>query len=209
MTLQTMALFSLVSLASTAIPGPAVCYVSSRGVLGGLHPGLAAVLGVLIADALYMVLSVTGLSAVLAASYELFTLLKWAGAAYLLYMGVRLVLSGVSGRVTPAAAAAATPAAHRSLLGGLTVHAANPKALLYFGSLVPQFVDPASPLAPQLVALAAIHLLTAAAVLVAYAVVSSRLRHSVTGGKTARLFKALAGSSLIGAGISMALVRRP
>ena len=205
--MPTLALFFLVSLACTASPGPAVLYVTSQGVLGGMRSGAAGAFGVLAADALYIVLSVTGLTAVLAASYELFTLLKWAGAVYLVYLGARLIRSAF---VPPAAAGgpAAVPGAHRSFLGGFVMHAANPKALLYFGSLVPQFVDPARALGPQLAWLALIHLSTAAAVLLGYALISSRLRHSGVGTRTTRVFKAVAGTSLVAAGISMALLRK-
>lgn len=174
---------------------------------GGMRSGLPAVLGVLAADFLYIVLSVTGLSAVLAASYDLFTLLKWAGAVYLIYLGARLLRSAFSKSVetTPMAAPVAS---RRSFLSGFALHAANPKALLYFGSLVPQFVDSTHPLGPQTASLAGIHLLTAAAVLFTYAALTSHFRHSEVSVRANRAFKAVAGSSLVGAGASMALLRK-
>jgi homoserine/homoserine lactone efflux protein len=205
--MSTLVLFFIVSLASTAMPGPAILYVCTQGMSGGLRAGLPAAAGVLCADALYIVLSVTGLSAVLAASYELFTLMKWAGAVYLCYLGLRLIFSAI-GQTSPATPAGAPIAARRSLLGGFVLHAANPKALLYFGSLVPQFVDPARPLPSQLVTLAAIHLSTAAVVLIAYAAVSARLRYSAANAGANRIFKVAAGSSMVGAGVSMALLRK-
>jgi arginine exporter protein ArgO len=140
-------------------------------------------------------------------SYELFTLMKWAGAVYLCYLGLRLIFSAF-GQTSPATPAGAPIAARRSLLGGFVLHAANPKALLYFGSLVPQFVDPARPLPSQLVTLAAIHLSTAAVVLIAYAAVSARLRYSAANAGANRIFKVAAGSSMVGAGVSMALLRK-
>lgn len=205
--MKTLALFFVVSLASTALPGPAVLYVASRGMAAGMRSGLAATAGVLSADAFYIVLSVAGLSTILAASYELFTLLKWAGALYLCYLGVQLLRSAFF--QPPAAAPAPAPiASSKSFFSGFALHAANPKALLYFGSLVPQFVDPARSLAPQLAVLAAIHLSTAAAVLFVYAAVSARVRHSVVNAGASRVFKVAAGSSLLGAGVSMALLRK-
>jgi threonine/homoserine/homoserine lactone efflux protein len=78
------------------MPGPAVLYVTSQGMFGGMRSGLPAALGVLAADLIYIVLSVIGLSAVLAASYELFTLLKWTGAVYLIYLGALLLRSTFS-----------------------------------------------------------------------------------------------------------------
>jgi threonine/homoserine/homoserine lactone efflux protein len=205
--MNTLAIFFFVSLVSTATPGPAVLYVISQGIFGGMRSGLPAALGVLAADLLYIVLSVTGLSAVLAASHELFTLLKWAGAVYLIYLGARLLRSAFSKSVDTSPAVA--PVASRSsFLSGFTLHAANPKALLYFGSLVPQFVNDMHPLGPQLASLAGIHLLTAAAVLLVYTALSSHLRHSKVSVRMNRAFKVAAGSSLAGAGLSMALLRK-
>jgi homoserine/homoserine lactone efflux protein len=205
--MDAMLIFFAVSLASTATPGPAVLYVSTRGATGGMRSGALAAGGVLLADALYIVLSVTGLSAVLAASYELFTLLKWAGVIYLLYLGVQLLRSAASPNL-PAAAPAASSGVRKSFLAGFALHAANPKALLYFGSLVPQFVDPAAPISWQLALLAAIHLSTAAVVLLVYAAAASYFRHSVSSSFAGRAFRAAAGTSLVGAGISMAFVRQ-
>lgn len=205
--MNTLALFFVVSLASTAMPGPAVLYVASQGVAGGMRSGLPAAVGVLSADAVYIVLSVTGLSAILAASYELFTLMKWAGTVYLLYLGMQLLRSAFSKSI--AVASPATPVAvSRSLIGGFVLHAANPKALLYFGSLVPQFVDPTRSLATQLSVLALVHLSTAAVVLFVYAALSSHFRNSAVTGSANRVFTVVAGSSLIGAGLSMAFLRR-
>jgi homoserine/homoserine lactone efflux protein len=204
--MNTLALFFVVSLAATAMPGPAVFYVAAQGMSGGMRSGLPAAAGVLAADTFYIVLSVVGLSATLAASYELFTVLKWAGVVYLCYLGVQLLRSAFKSSAT--AQMTAPTASSKSLLSGFVLHAANPKALLYFGSLVPQFVDPARPVAPQLATLAAIHLSTAAAVLFAYAAVSARLRRSVVNTTVSRACRVAAGSSLLGAGVSMALLRK-
>lgn len=205
--MKLLTLFFLVSLASTAIPGPAVLYVTTQGMRGGMRSGLPTAFGILAADAFYIVLSVTGLSAILAASYQLFTIMKWAGALYLVYLGVRLVISGFS-----AAAAPAVPEGDggtgRSFLSGFALHAANPKALLYFGSLVPQFVVPGRPVAMQLAALALVHLTTASCVLIFYAASSSWLRRSGVNARIARLFRIGAGASLIGAGVSLGCLRR-
>ncbi len=158
-------------------------------------------------DFFYIVLSITVLSAVLAASYDLFTLLKWAGAVYLIYLGTWSLRSAFS-KSAGTTSMAVSVAIRRFFLNGLALHAANPKALLYFGSLVPQFVNAAHPLGPQIISLAGIHLLTAAAVLLAYAALSSHLRHSRVSDRAGRAFKVAAGSSLVGAGVSMALLQK-
>lgn len=204
--MSSLGLFFLVSLASTAAPGPAVFYVTSQSIFGGMRSGVPAALGILAADAFYIVLSVTGLSAVLAASYELFTIMKWAGAAYLVYLGFRLLRSAAS----RAAVVRNGPvvASRKSFISGFAIHAANPKALLFFGSLVPQFVDPKSGVWPQVGSLAVIHLCTAAAVLLTYAAISARFRHVAVNPRADRAFRATAGISLLGAGAMMAFLRK-
>lgn len=209
--METLVLFFAVCLLSTATPGPSILYVTSQGISEGLPSALRSGGGVLAADALYILLSITGLTAVLVSSYELFTAIKWAGAVYLVYLGVRYVWTGLFGR--PVQAAPEHPErpahpAHTAFLGGFALHAANPKALLYFGSLVPQFVNPSRPLIPQLGALASIHLATAAAVLLAYSLLAARLGRAMTDTRVHRVFHTAAGSVLIGAGVTLALSRR-
>lgn len=207
--MEKLLLFFAVSLVSTGTPGPAVLYVSSQGVTGGMRSAASSSLGILSADALYILLSITGLTTVLLASYELFTVIRWVGAIYLVYLGLRLIWAGLHVRE---AAGTATPAAAvsplRSFVGGFVVHASNPKALLYFGSLVPQFVDPLRPLGRQLASLTVVHLLTASAVLLVYCLLSARLRRSTVSTRVRRTFSFASGTFLVGAGVSLALARK-
>lgn len=206
--MDMLALFFAVCLVSTATPGPAILYVTSQGIGGGMRSAFPSSLGILAADAFYILLSVTGLTAILVASYELFTVLKWIGAIYLVYLGARMLWSGIApGLATAGTHRTASPPA-RAFVGGFTLHAANPKALLYFGSLVPQFVNPSQSLVPQLALLACIHLATASLVLLSYSAISARLRRSTTGARVRRVFHAATGSFLVCAGVSLALARR-
>lgn len=206
--IDNLTLFFLVSLVATATPGPSIVYVTTQGVAHGLRPAAAAGSGVLAADALYILLSITGLTAILIASHEVFTLIKWAGVAYLVYLGLRLLAAGFSAQPDPAAAPRAIASPRRSFLGGFALHAANPKALLYFGSLVPQFIDPSRPIAAQLVFLAAIHLATAGCVLGAYSVFAGRFHGSSINARVRRAFNIATGGFFVSAGISLALMRR-
>jgi len=200
-----LGLFLAVSLVSTATPGPSVLYVASQGVAGGMRRAVPGSLGILAADAFYILLSITGLTAVLVASYELFVLIRWIGALYLVYLGVRLVRSGLA--AGPANGQSGVPAAMPSnaFLGGFVLHAGNPKALLYFGSLVPQFVDQSYALAPQLLTLAAVHMVTASTVLLFYSTVSSTLRRFRVTSRLRRPFQLATGTFLIGSGITLML----
>ena len=93
MSLDTILAFSLVTIAAPAAPGPTVLYVASCGLNHGVRGYVAGSLGILVADLIYFLLTVTGLSAILLTSYELFSLIKWLGVAYLIYLGLRLILS--------------------------------------------------------------------------------------------------------------------
>jgi homoserine/homoserine lactone efflux protein len=205
---MTLVLFFAVCLLSTATPGPAILYVTSQGVSGGMRSALPSSVGVLTADAFYILLSITGLTAVLVSSYELFTLIKWIGAGYLVYLGLRHLWICLLAAPAHDLPEKITSASSRAFLGGFALHAANPKALLYFGSLVPQFVDPARSLVPQLSALAFIHLATASGVLLVYSLLSTRLRQATASRRVRRVFHAATGSFLVGAGVSLAITRR-
>jgi homoserine/homoserine lactone efflux protein len=118
-------------------PGPAVLFVASVAMARGMRAGLAGALGILAGNTFYFALSATGIAAVILASSRLFTALKWAGAAYLLWIGVRMLAS------RPQTAAPVLPqAVPRSFARGFVVQAANPKALVFFVALLPQFIDP-------------------------------------------------------------------
>lgn len=203
-----LAFFFVMCLLWTATPGPAVLYVSSQGVGGGLRAAVPGSVGILSADAFYFLLSVTGMGTVLLASYELFTVIRWIGAIYLVYLGLRLACA----RITADSAVKMPPrtpcGSRKSFAGGFLLHAANPKALLYFGSVLPQFVNPSRPLGWQLAALGCIHMATAGLVLLTYSVLSARFHRSTTGVRVRRVFNAAAGSCLVGAGVSLALTRQ-
>ena len=205
---HNLAIFFMVSLLSTATPGPAVLYVTSQGVSGGLRSAVPSSLGILAADAFYILLSITGLTAVLVASYELFLVIKWVGAIYLVYLGLRLVRTGLAASAANDGDSSRPSATRNAFLGGFVLHAGNPKALLYFGSLVPQFVDQSRPLGSQLMALTVVHLITATLVLVVYSVVSARFRGSATNALLRRVFHVATGSFLVGAGVSLMFARK-
>jgi len=207
--MSTLPLFFLMSLASTAVPGPAIFHLSRTGVSCGFRAALQVSLGLLAADICYLLLSITGLTTILLASHQLFTLIKWLGAAYLVYLGILQLKEGLSSaRKSASVATAVKTSARRSFVGGFALQVSNPKALLYFGSLVPQFVDPGRPVAPQLTTLALIHLVTAAGVFIGYSTVTSQLRRVNIGGGVKRFFNVLTGGFFIGAGASLTLLRR-
>jgi threonine/homoserine/homoserine lactone efflux protein len=126
-------------------PGPAVLLVVSVALGRGLRASLGASLGILTANALYFTLSATGVAAALVASRELFLVLKWVGAGYLVWLGLRMALLRGSREVGAPPVILA-----RSFFRGFVVQGANPKAVVFFVALLPQFIDPAAPTVPSL-----------------------------------------------------------
>jgi threonine/homoserine/homoserine lactone efflux protein len=139
-TISTLALYVVAALILLIIPGPAVLYIVSQGVRHGRRAGVTAVLGVHTGSLVQVIGAVAGLSWLLVSSSLAFTVVKYAGAAYLIYLGVRKLLS--RGETEFVAAAPATSRA-RLFREGILVNVLNPKLALFFLAFLPQFVDPA------------------------------------------------------------------
>lgn len=135
----TLALFVLAALTLLLIPGPAVLYIVTRSAQHGRRAGFASVLGVEAAGLVHSLAAALGLSAILLASATAFEVVKYVGAAYLVYLGIRTLLS----RDEPVEAAAPPETRLRSHFAkGMLVNLLNPKTALFFYAFLPQFVDP-------------------------------------------------------------------
>jgi homoserine/homoserine lactone efflux protein len=180
MSFKTWLLFLVMEGALSLTPGPAVFYVVSQGARGALRRILAAVAGILSANAVYFALSATSLGAIIAASGQFFVIAKWLGAAYLIYLGLKVLLSAGSARsVTLSEAPAEKERDWLSVyLGALTLQLANPKALLFFLALLPQFIDPAKPVVPQMLILAATSMVPEFCILTGYGWLAHRAVHA-------------------------------
>ena len=135
----TLALFALSALALVAIPGPNLIYIVTRSIDQGRRAGLASALGVETATLVHVTAAAAGLSAALASSATAFNIVKYAGAAYLLYLGLRTLLA--RGEAEADAVRAAVPT-RRVYAEGFVVNLLNPKVALFFLALLPQFIDP-------------------------------------------------------------------
>jgi len=136
---QTLALFLLAALTLLLIPGPAVLYIVTRSAQHGRRAGFASVLGVEAAGLVHALAAALGLSAILLASATAFEIVKYAGAAYLVYLGIRTLLS----RDEPPAKSPPAGTRLGSHFGrGMLVNLLNPKTALFFYAFLPQFVDP-------------------------------------------------------------------
>jgi homoserine/homoserine lactone efflux protein len=202
-TFKTWLLFFTMEGALSLSPGPAVFYVVSQSARGGLSRTLAATAGILSANGVYFVLSATSLGAIIAASARFFTIAKWLGAAYLIYLGVRALRSaGMSQAIVLEPGAAAQLSPRRVYIGALTLQLANPKALLFFLALLPQFIDLKSPVIPQMLILTATSMIPEFCILMGYGWLASRaVRASARFGVTSGMNRWLAwieGAGLLG-----------
>ena len=137
-----LGLYVVASLALIATPGQDMIYVITRSLAQGRFAGLCSAVGVCLGILVHTALAALGVGAILQASESLFVLLKLAGAAYLVYLGLRMMLSRDAARID---AGARTPLAPLSLVWqGVLSNVTNPKIVLFFFAFLPQFVDPAS-----------------------------------------------------------------
>jgi threonine/homoserine/homoserine lactone efflux protein len=205
---QALALFSLAALALLVTPGPAVLFVVTRSVRQGRAAGLVSTLGLGAGGLVHVLAATVGLSALLASSAAAFTAVKLLGAAYLLYLGVRALLS----REEPTAAAGDGNRGRRHgrlFLDGFLVNALNPKAALFFLAFLPQFVDPAgAPVELQLSVLGLVYVGLALLTDGLYALAAGSLRGWLAARpSTRRLQRWLTAAVYVGLGTCAALAQ--
>ena len=206
MSLEAWVLFCLTETLLCLNPGPAVLVVVSLALTRGGAHGFAASLGVLAANTLYFGVSATGLAALLNLSSQGFRAIRWAGAAYLIWLGGRMLLR--SWRARPESGAAApTGRRGRSFWQGFVAQASNPTLLVYFTAILPQFVDPRAPLGRQIAILAASSFVIELAVLSGYSALSQRAGRFAAP-HSRLLLERLAGVLLIAAGAGLAAIGR-
>jgi threonine/homoserine/homoserine lactone efflux protein len=137
--LSTLAVFAAAALALAVVPGPAVLYIVARSVDQGRFAGLVSALGIGVGSLVHVTAATIGLSSLLASSATAFTVVKYAGAAYLMLLGIHRLLT----REEVAEVAARPPRALRKIFrDGVIVNVLNPKTALFFLAFLPQFVDP-------------------------------------------------------------------
>jgi len=187
-------------------PGPAVLFVISSGLRAGARWSIASILGILAANAAYFLLSATGVGAVLAASYNLFFAIKWIGAAYLIFVGLRALFARES-MVAPPDQAEHSPA-HHLFRDGFILQASNPKAIVFFSAVLPQFIDPHGSILTQVAILCVTSNVIEFFVLWGYAAAAGRASALARQPRFANWTNRIAGVLLIGAGAGLATLRR-
>jgi len=189
------------------IPGPTVLLVVSYALGHGRRAASASVAGVALGDFTAMTCSMLGLGAILAASAALFTVLKWIGAAYLVYLGIKLWRAPV-GAASAGPAAAPETDTRRIFLHVYAVTALNPKSVVFFVAFLPQFLDSAAPVLPQIVIFELTFLVLATLNALSYALMAAAARRAIRRPAVQRTVNRVGGSLLVGAGVAAAVYKR-
>jgi threonine/homoserine/homoserine lactone efflux protein len=197
MTFESWAAFTAASAVLLIIPGPTVLLVVSYALGQGWRTVLPMTVGVALGDFTAMTLSMLGLGALLATSATLFTILKWVGAAYLVYLGIRLWRAG---RTLDAAPRTDAVSAAKMLGHAWLVTALNPKSITFFVAFLPAFLDPQADFLTQMVVFETTFLVLAFANAFGYALVAARARGFVANPRAIGVVNKVGGGLLIGAG---------
>ncbi len=207
MTLDVWMTYTLAAAIVLIIPGPTILLVISQALAHGKGVVFPLAAGVLLGDFTAMVLSLMGLGTVLAVSGALFGVLKWLGAAYLVYLGVRMWRTRPDAVEIPEGGA--EEGNRRSLFTkAFLVTATNPKGIAFFVAFLPQFVQPGSPVLPQLSVLGTTFLLLAGINAALYGLFAGELRQTLQHRSARRWFNRCGAVALVGAGVVTAALRR-
>jgi len=198
--------FLAASTALLLIPGPTVLLVLSYALSKGRSVAVASAAGVAFGDLMAMTASLLGLGALVLASATLFTALKWVGAAYLIWLGIKLIRSAPSGGLAPQAVEDVTAA--QVFRHTAAVTALNPKSIAFFIAFVPQFISPGTPLLPQFAILIATFVGLAAINAFAYALLADRLRRVIKRPSVLTWITRAGGGALVTMGLLTATLRR-
>ena len=189
------------------IPGPTILTVISYSMSHGRRANVPLIAAVALGDSTALVVSLLGLGALLATSAFWFTLVKWAGGLYLIYLGIKLLRAGVS---SAELTAPAVPASRWRLFANTwLVTALNPKGIVFFVAFLPQFIQPGVPVAPQMWVLAVTFVCLATLNATLYAVFAGSARRLLASRKAQRRFHLAGGSLLSVAGVWALLAKRP
>jgi threonine/homoserine/homoserine lactone efflux protein len=198
MSWETWAAFTAASALLMIIPGPTILLVISYALGQGWRAAFPMAIGVALGDFTAMTLSLLGLGALLAASATVFTILKWVGAAYMVWLGIKLWRAGGALNAKPRADGASMA----KMLGhAWIVTALNPKSIIFFVAFLPQFLNPQADFLTQMLVFESTFLILAFANAIGYALIASRARAAIRNERVVGAANKVGGSLLIGAGI--------
>ncbi len=208
MSIEHWLAFVAASAVMLAIPGPTILLVISYALGHGRRTTTATVAGVALGDFTAMTASMLGLGALLATSATIFIVLKWAGAAYLVWLGIKLWRAPVSDGSSQNAAGVVVERPLRIFLHTYVVTALNPKSIVFFVAFLPQFLDMTRPLFTQMLIFETTFLVLAILNASTYALLASAARTTIRKPKIQTIVNRTGGSLLIGAGFVTAGLKR-
>jgi homoserine/homoserine lactone efflux protein len=196
--------FAIVALIVSLVPGPAFIVVLSTSLRRGFRAALHANAGVVAGDAIYFFFTALGLGTLLATSYWAFTIVKWLGVAYLVYLGLRSLLFPASEIVGENRSSGS---GRRAFMTALTIQLANPKLLLFLAALVPQFIEIGRPVPAQFAVLGGTFMLTDAVVYLIVGLFAARARPLLSKPWAARTTSRITGVAMLGAAVRIGAER--
>jgi homoserine/homoserine lactone efflux protein len=200
---ELFAAFLLIAAVLVITPGPIVTLVIATGAREGLRAALTTIVGTTLGNALLLAAIAFGLSWVVRNAATLFEILRWIGAAYLIWLGIQ------AWRHAGETGAASLPRGHVHVWRGFAVALSNPKTIAFFTAFLPQFVDPGLPVEPQLALMCTVSVVLAAITDSGWAVAAGLGRAWFMQSWRAKLLGRLSGMALIGGGVWLSLARRP
>ncbi len=206
MDLQLWYAFVVATVVLLMIPGPAIILVLTYALTQGRKVAVASAAGVAFGDLVAMTASLAGLGALVLASATLFTVIKWIGAAYLVWMGIGMIRS--AGAMQVATAKAPALPAGRIFKNAALVTALNPKSIVFFIAFVPQFITTGAPLLPQFGVLIGTFVGLAFLNALIYALLADRLRGTIRKPAVLGWMTRLGGGVLVAMGVATATLRR-
>ncbi|MCA3280159.1 MAG: LysE family translocator [Roseomonas sp.] len=210
--INQFALYLAAALLLAVTPGPGIFYVAARSLAGGRAEGIASSFGTALGGLVHVLAGALGVSAIVLASAELFTALKWLGAAYLVWLGLRTIIAAQRDALHALAGAHPAPAmgAARAVREGMVVEALNPKTAAFFLAFIPQFLDPsAGTVALPFILLGSISVLLNTLADIVVAIGASRIRDgAATRPGFIRRLREISGASMIALGAGLALAKR-
>jgi threonine/homoserine/homoserine lactone efflux protein len=215
MSFDTWLVFAGAAFALSMAPGPNNLMAMFNGARHGVGASATGGVGRLLAFVIMIVVAATGLGVVLAASEVAFGIIKYAGAAYLVYLGIKTWRSPVSGQSAEGAAISgehkvfqARPRAYDLARREFLTAMGNPKAILIFTAFFPQFLNAQAPYGEQFAIMGLTFLLLEACVLLAYGLVGGQVKGFVRSARHLRILNRVSGGVLMGAGALLAVARR-
>ncbi len=200
---ELFAAFLVITAVLVITPGPIVTLVLATGAREGMRAALTTVVGTTLGNALLLAAIAFGLSWVVRNAATLFEILRWIGAAYLIWLGIQ------AWRHAGETGAASLPRGHVHLWRGFAVALSNPKTIAFFTAFLPQFVDSGLPVEPQLALMCTVSVVLAAITDSGWAVAAGLGRAWFMQSWRAKLLGRLSGVALIGGGVWLSLARRP